>query len=396
MELAWAVPLGTEPGVRALTPETSLSGREALEQVARRALTRQPCTVSFSGGRDSSAVLAIVTHVARRDGLPDPIPITNCFTDVPASDEQAWQEIVIRHLKLSEWTRLELGDEVDMLGDIAKDVVERHGVLSPFNSHFHVPLLAAARGGSLLTGIGGDELFEPTERAALARLLFGGRLPNRRQIKPLLRAIMPRFLRVRQAMREPAFHKYQWLRPGALAEIRRRYGEWVAEEPVGYRRSMLTWWWPSRYVQCNLASKRLLAGDHNVEIFHPFADPAVLSAYGQGRGRLGPPGRVWALRELVGDLLPASIIERESESNFDGAFWCGPGRAFAEGWTGTGVDDDLVDAERLRAEWLTPQPDPHSFSLLHQAFLADNVVADVEGSRRGRAGLHLPDRNPHE
>ena len=44
--------------------------RRALEHVVREALLRPPCGVAFSGGRDSSAVLAVAAHVARRDGLP--------------------------------------------------------------------------------------------------------------------------------------------------------------------------------------------------------------------------------------------------------------------------------------------------------------------------------------
>lgn len=371
LEVAWAIPLGEEPAVGAL-PQSSVKGaRLALEQVVRRALLRPPCVVSFSGGRDSSAVLALAVLVARREGLAEPIPVTNRFAAVPSADERDWQELVVRHLRLSDWTCLELTDELDMLGPAAVDILHRHGVLAPFNSHFHVPLLALAPGGSLLTGIGGDEVFEPTDRAPLGRLLYGRALPSRRQLKPLALATLPRSIRRLRLASEPAFKSYGWLRREARIEIARRYADWMADEPISYQASMRTWWWRSRVLQCNLDAKRLLARDLNVEIHHPFADPDVLLAYGADRGRLGPPGRVWAIRELFGDLLPQAVIERESKSTFNGAFWTGAALPFVERWGGEGVDTDLVDIRRLRDEWMRPEPSPHSFALLQQAFLAD-------------------------
>ena len=46
-----------------------LGVRGALEAAVLPALQRPPCLVSFSGGRDSSAVLAVAADVARRHGL---------------------------------------------------------------------------------------------------------------------------------------------------------------------------------------------------------------------------------------------------------------------------------------------------------------------------------------
>ena len=52
-----------------------------------RALRRPPCLVSFSGGLDSSALLAVATAVARREGLDDPVPATLVVPGSPESDE---------------------------------------------------------------------------------------------------------------------------------------------------------------------------------------------------------------------------------------------------------------------------------------------------------------------
>src|SRR5687768_13200402 len=50
--------------------------RDVLEELLVPALSRTPCLVAFSGGRDSSAMLAMAVHVARRHGLEHPVPIT--------------------------------------------------------------------------------------------------------------------------------------------------------------------------------------------------------------------------------------------------------------------------------------------------------------------------------
>ena len=114
-------------------------------------------------------MLAVAAHVARREGLPNPLPVTNRFPGVVETDETQWQERVIRHLELDDWLRLEWDDELDVLGPIATKVLRRHGILFPWNSFFHYPLLERAEGGSLLTGVGGDELFKQVPRMLAAR-----------------------------------------------------------------------------------------------------------------------------------------------------------------------------------------------------------------------------------
>ena len=130
----------------------------ALERVIAQALQRPPCLVSFSGGHDSSLVLAAATRAARREQLPLPIPVTWRPTDAPRAEESAWQEAVVAALQLSDWIRLPTGDDLDFVGPVATDVLRRHGVLHPANAYFHAPLLKEAAGGTLLTGVGGDQV----------------------------------------------------------------------------------------------------------------------------------------------------------------------------------------------------------------------------------------------
>jgi hypothetical protein len=88
LEVATGIVLGVDTPLVDEGPRRTPA--EAIEAVLRPALERAPCLVSFSGGRDSSAVLASATDLARREGLPLPIPATNRFPDAPGSDEAVW------------------------------------------------------------------------------------------------------------------------------------------------------------------------------------------------------------------------------------------------------------------------------------------------------------------
>src|SRR5687767_3167951 len=129
-------------------PAGTATVREAFEAALLPALQRAPCLVSFSGGRDSSAVLAVAAHVARREGLPLPVPATIHFPHAGGTQETEWQEQVIRHIGLADWHRVEVTDELDCVGPVATAALARHGVLWPCNAYFHTPLLEAAAGGS--------------------------------------------------------------------------------------------------------------------------------------------------------------------------------------------------------------------------------------------------------
>lgn len=105
----------------------------ALEAVLLPLLSREPCCVSFSGGRDSSLLLAVATRLARREGLPAPLALCYRFRD-PRADEPAWQRLVLDALEIerSEW--IEVGEELDLLGPIARDLASRHGRRFPANA----------------------------------------------------------------------------------------------------------------------------------------------------------------------------------------------------------------------------------------------------------------------
>ena len=83
----------------------------------------------------------------------------------------------MRHLRLPDWERIEISNELELLGPVSGPVLRRHGVLWPPFSYIHVPILGRARGGTVLTGAGGDEALS---RGALSS--FRGRGWLRRSI----------------------------------------------------------------------------------------------------------------------------------------------------------------------------------------------------------------------
>lgn len=371
LEELWVIPIGCDPAVPPLPASSSAgSPRAALEHVILPALLRPPCLVSFSGGVDSSVVLSLAVHVARREGLPLPIPATNRFPDLAEAEESDWQQRVVRHLGLDDWIRLCWRDELDIVGPVATQVLERHGILVPFNSHFHYPLLERAAGGSLLTGIGGDELFEATTRATMAHVMLGHRRPKPRDLPAIVFGLAPRDVRTEVMARRRSFRGYHWIRDHPRRQLAHMYAAWESHDPLRWDRSLREWWWPSRMLQSNLAGKRAMAADFNVMVENPLATPTVLRACAQSGGALGLGSRRRALSGIVGDLLPEELLSRCTKASFNGAFWNRHARAFVADWDGRGVNPDSVSVVALRAEWDEPLPDAHSFAQLHRAWLA--------------------------
>jgi len=158
LDIAYGVPLGRDRRAPRLVPDQRRPPIAAIEEVLGTALARPPCVISFSGGRDSSALLAVAARLARRSGLNPPIPATLRFPGDAATDEGAWQATVLSHLGLDDWVRIDVGDELDAVGPVAGNALRRHGLLWPFNVHFHLPVIELAPGGTVVTGFGGDEI----------------------------------------------------------------------------------------------------------------------------------------------------------------------------------------------------------------------------------------------
>ncbi|MFZ1992512.1 MAG: asparagine synthase-related protein, partial [Solirubrobacteraceae bacterium] len=324
-----------------------------LERVLVSALERPPCLVGFSGGRDSAGVLALAVRAARRHGLPPPIPATNRFPGIEAVDETGWQELIVKHLGVEDWLRIDVTDELDLVGPIAGPLLRRFGVVWPPNSHFLQLLAPHARGGTLVTGVGGDELLEPAAPRG-ARLLAREVRPARGDLRAMASVLAPRWVRRRRQRARLTIP--EWLRPAVAANWADEVADLMTDEPLQWGKSVLDGWWRSRARLALVQSIAAVTGLQTA-VSHPFMHPEVLRAVAGARWRTGFTSRTTAMNILFGDLLPASVRARQDKAVFFEPFVNRHSRVFMETWDGRGVDPELVDIESLRRIWREPRVD---------------------------------------
>ena len=254
-------------------------------------------------------------------------------------------------------------------------MLRRHGVLHPSNAFLHLPLLEATRGGSLLTGLGGDHILLPAREQALIDLLAGRRKPELRDALRIGYALSPagiRRLRERRRMRSETL---PWLRPGVQRAVLDRIASASAQEPLRWRRSV-GWSAGTRELVAGRWSFEVLANDADALVLHPLLAPRFLAAVARRGGQLGFGDRTRAMREMFAGTLPDALLARPTKARFDEAFWRTDSREFARAWDGRGVDPALVDPAALREEWLKPDPDARSTLLLQSAWLSQVGAAE--------------------
>jgi asparagine synthetase B (glutamine-hydrolysing) len=345
--------------------DPALDPLTALEEAMIRPLERQPCVVSFSGGRDSSAVLAVAVKVARREGLPLPIPVTYRYPDNPEAEESRWQELVVHHLGLSDWERLCFRDELDLIGPIAQKALRRHGLLSPAGTYTAVPLFESASTGSVLTGVDGDGLFGGWDSARAWAVLTARARPTPRDLRRVLRAAAPKAVRRAWFLRRsPA--EIGWLNPSAQQELHASWTDERASQPARWD-SRVAWFARRRDEVVFHQALELLADDHQVKISHPFLDPRFLATVARAGGRSGFGDRTRAMRELFDGLLPEAVLARTDKADFTAAIWNESTREFISGWPGGGLPDSLIDESGLRRAWA--EPNARTALLLQAAWL---------------------------
>ncbi len=388
LERGVGVVLGIDHEVAALRPARGIAGaRAVLEELILTALHRPPCAVSFSGGRDSSLVLAVATSVARRHGLPDPVPITLRFPAVGESDESGWQQSLVDHLGLSTWERVTLTDELDLLGPVALPVLRRHGLQWPFNAYFHIPVLDRVRGGSVLTGVGGDEIL--SEGWAWQR--ENGVLGRARRPRPLdpVRVVVSlgpeplrhAFLRLRERAQGGA-PAPAWLTPAGWHTIRNSFREVADLESLSFSRSVRRSYARTRARSVATASLAALAAERDVRTVSPLVHSRFLQAVSAERGWRMFRSRTEATRWLAGDVLPPALVARGTKAYFDEAFFGSASRTFGKDWDGSGLDERYVRPEVLRRMWTDSErvPDARTFPFVQQAWLAARAQPSVDES----------------
>jgi asparagine synthase (glutamine-hydrolysing) len=367
LEIATGRLLGAEEAPALPELPAGTTPLDALRSAVIPALLRPPCFVTFSGGRDSSAVLATAVDVARREGLAPPVPVTVRFRDTPGAGEPEWQELVVRHLGLDDWLVLEVGDELDVVGPVATGVLRRHGVRYPAHTCLWAYLIEQASGGSLLTGIGGDHVFA-APLAFVREALAWRRRPRLRDLRVIAFAAAPRPLR-RAVLRHRAGGP-PWLRPAAQRAFATAWAESIVRTPTSFRGHLAGVMRP-RTMLGMLSTLELLGGDADAAVVHPLIDAGFLAALARAGGPFGFGGRTAAMHAVFSrDLLPEALLSRERKALFDLAYLRQPTRELARSFDGAGLDPELVDSDRLRAEWLSPVPSFASALALQAAWLA--------------------------
>jgi asparagine synthase (glutamine-hydrolysing) len=357
--------LGPDDGVEPLPVFRGGDLHRALDRVLVEALSYSPCVVSFSGGRDSSAILALACDAARRHGLDLPLPVTMRFPGEPLSDEARWQRLVLDHLGLRNAESVTLRDELDALGPIATEALRRHGLRWPFNAYMHKPVIDLAGGGAILTGIGGDELLSTTS--------------PRRRGRQLVLAGLPAPLRVEISRRRHPPLPSPWLTAAGQARVSRAVTREEVRSPYRWDRA-LGHWYSSRAFAAMDGTLRLLAAADGVRVINPLLDRSVLSELAALGGKRGFASRTEAMQMLCGRLLPGAVIERVTKASFVGAVWGPAVREFLSTWGGEGVDARWVHVARLKAELTKPEPDTRAILLLHQAWLSSERRSSVSGA----------------
>ena len=300
-------------------------------------------------------LLAVATHVARREGLPEPVPITKVFPGVAEAEEGAWQDDVIRHLGLSDWQRLVIRDELDRRRT-ARCAATRSTTVwcGRRPSTVTCPMLDALRGGIAARWRGwrrgarrrftSHRAGDPPRSHRLVRFAGGGSAAA-------LGAVAPGpFARrhAQRAWRRPAdSHGCDPHVPGgaraAMSRAQRRSSHCRSRRacaPVpaaGGRR---------RAARRNRRHPRQRAATSSspVHCSMPTSSmPSLATAACSGEATARH-----VLRALVPDLLPDAVFARTTKAAFNGAYMGPHTRAFAERWTGAGVDAELVDADELR------------------------------------------------
>jgi hypothetical protein len=367
--LATALVFGQDPDLEPLPVyDDGRSPRAVLEDLLLAALRRAPCVIGFSGGRDSSALLSLAVVLARREGLPLPIPATNVFSGDVQASESEWQELVVSNLELPDWERLRFTDELDVVGPEATPLLLKYGPSFPFNGHFGMPSFRLASGGTYITGVGGDEIFEPSDQSIVALALLRSIRPRRAHVLLALRALGPQFLRARRLC--SIVPEEPWLNQDVGRALVRDLADTLANQSLWFDSQIRQDIWREKSRSALQQTLSAFGETVNSTVLHPFQDGKFLDAIARDRGRAPWRSRAEAMDHLFGDVLIEKVRQRRTKAGFDSIFFNDHSRAFVQGWDGSGVDTGLVDVDALRATWLAATVDPRSLSLLQAAWVS--------------------------
>lgn len=354
LEIAAGFPLPDGTWSRPAIATSDRSARAVLEDQILQLLAAGSVAVSFSGGRDSSFMLALATAVARREGLAPPLPVTMRH-ESPSSQESEWQELMIAHLGLREWVRFDIGDSLDLFGDDGVAMLRSCGLQAPPNTYLHLGMIRAAGTDSLITGAGGDEILgSPGRRLAWVR--WGSERWRPSDVGRVVLAGAPLSVRAAVDRRRTSWDWMgPWLRDQPRREIQRLMSRESVLVPADWRRQATLWLRSRLRTRMDIGHEALfhLTG---CRVASPLMSAPFVRAFADLVGPTGPSTRERALVMLADDLLPREVILRQTKATFGGVVFGPRFRAFAEAWDPESLAPDLaelVDGVALRTGWIT-------------------------------------------
>ncbi len=385
LDLATAGMLGREPRVPLPRSPRGVDIDEVLFDLLEPALAGGRCLVSFSGGRESAFVLAAATAAARARGHPDPIPATLRYPLAATGRVVEHQERIVAALGLRDWERVEVFDEVELLGPLARRALREAGVLFPVTSYVLLPLLDLARGGWLLVGGGWTDLFAFWRWTRLGDTFGGRRSPGRRELRQLSLASLPprarrAWLRSRSRPSVPP-----WLRADAARAAEELNRERAGDVPVWFATALERQRTHRCYVGVR-ASLDALAASAGARALMPFRTDEYMSALASVGGRWGLGDRSETFKRLAGHLIAEDLLRRPDAVNERLIVFGEQTREFIARWSGDGLDPAVVDPGVLRGAWSGDSIPWSSTTLLQLAFLHDEIVVGA-GRKKVRTPL---------
>jgi hypothetical protein len=361
IEAACGMPFGS---TGALLPADSVGVMEALVRDLEPAAAQGPLVVWISGDDGTAVVAAAAIEAARRAGAGRPAAVTPLFGDDPMDP---YAERVVRALGLEDWERPEVSSEHGLLGAVTQGYLSSYGPMFPSIACVFVPMLAVARGGTLVAGHSLHEGWYLSRPAQVARMLADVHARRRLEKGDLraLVAIAPLPVRRRLSATLARALDVPYLKPEARATARRLAVDDVITGPFHAGRS------GQRAVARACVPTALsiydrLAADQGASFHFAWGSPRVGAALANDLGRLGPPSPDAFRRRFVPWLPERDAPHAPPRFRW---VWRNPEtERFIEEWDGTGLDEGLVDARELRAAWR--RADWRSGILLQSAWLA--------------------------
>ncbi len=329
--------------------------------------------VEFSGGLDSSLVLSVATSVAREDDLPLPIPVTLRFARHGATDERAFQQLVVSHLGLREWIVFDVDDELDLLSPESCADLAAHGMAASARLPGRSWMLAKIRGeGAILSGEGGDEVFGPAPFEAFHSLLHAVRTRSNR------RSAIYAAARLTRRRLSDLDRRFDTEAQAYLTEQGRRVVEQALKDTFsGTGLTMASFQRHHRskcYIAQMLDQVSEQANRYGLNYGAPFLDIEFMATLARSVPDSHFVNRNYFLQRYFSELLPDELLRRTSKAEFKAAVFGNHSTAFARGWNGSGVPLDLVHPELLRSAWIGAT-DARTGLLLHRAWMTSEGLA---------------------